>query len=83
MKLLAEKSSVWNIICNIFDELNLFKMENYKRIIYKDGKDIGLREDNRGAIFIEPRKYFQNTKIKAIIKTISESNIVKKEIVKK
>lgn len=76
-------NSLWNKVCSIFEELNIFNMENYKRVIYKDGKDIGLREDNRGAIFIEPRKYFQNVKIKAIIKTISESNIVKKDAVKK
>lgn len=83
MKILTEKYSVWNIVCIIFDELNVFKMENYKRIIYKDGKDIGLREDNRGAIFIEPRKYFQNEKVKAIISTVSKSGIVKRETSKK
>ncbi|KIQ22762.1 hypothetical protein RT99_06630 [Flavobacterium sp. MEB061] len=59
-------------------------MSNYTRIILnRSGKDIGLREDNRGAIFIEPKIYFKNAKIKSIIKTISESNIVKKETVKK
>lgn len=58
--------------------LNLFYFKNYKRVIYKQGKDIGLREDNRGAIFIEPKIYFQNDKIKAIIKIVSASNIVKK-----
>lgn len=83
MKKLTEKNSVWNKICNIFDELNIFDMENYKRVIYKEGRDIGLREDNRGAIFIEPRVYFRNDKIKAIIKTMSASNIVKRETSKK
>ena len=35
-------------------------MENYSRVILnKKGKDIGLREDNRGAIFIEPKIYFK------------------------
>lgn len=63
--------------------LNLFYFKNYKRVIYKQGKDIGLREDNRGAIFIEPKIYFQNDKIKAIIKTVSASNIVKRETLKK
>ena len=51
-KMTTEKNYVWYVICNIFDELNIFNMENYKRVIYKAGKDIGLREDNRGAIFI-------------------------------
>lgn len=75
---------LWNKICNTFDELNIFNMANYSRVILnKSGKDIGLREDNRGAIFIEPRIYFKNDKIKAIIKTISASNIVKKESSKK
>ena len=81
--MIIEKISFWNIICNIFDEINIFKMENYKRIIYKDGKDIGLREDNRGAIFIEPRKYFQNEKVKEIIRVVSASGIVKRETSKK
>jgi len=77
-------NTVWNKICNIFDELNIFNMANYSRVILnKKGKDIGLREDNRGAIFIEPKIYFKNDKIKAIIKTISASNIVKKESSKK
>lgn len=59
-------------------------MANYSRVILnRKGKDIGLREDNRGAIFIEPKIYFKNDKIKAIIKTISASNIVKKESSKK
>ena len=81
--MIVEKNYIWCIICNIFDELNIFNMENYKRVIYKQGKDIGLREDNRGAIFIEPKIYFQNDKIKAIIKTVSASNIVKRETLKK
>nr|WP_314867041.1 hypothetical protein [uncultured Flavobacterium sp.] len=59
-------------------------MANYRRVILnKSGKDIGLREDNRGAIFIEPKIYFNNAKIKSIIRIISESNIVKKQPVKK
>lgn len=75
---------LWNRICCIFDKLNIFNMSNYSRVILnRSGKDIGLREDNRGAIFIEPKIYFKNDKIKSIIKTISESNIVKKETVKK
>lgn len=81
--MIVEKNYIWCIICNIFDELNILNMENYKRVIYKQGKDIGLREDNRGAIFIEPKIYFQNDKIKAIIKTVSASNIVKRETLKK
>lgn len=53
-------------------------MKNYERVILnKKGKDIGLRENNRGAIYIKPKIYFQNTKVKELIKTLSNSNIVK------
>jgi hypothetical protein len=83
MKTLTKKIFDWDKICIIFDELNIFNMKNYKRIIYKAGTDIGIREDNRGAIFIEPRIYFRNSKIQAIIKTMSDSNIVKRETSKK
>lgn len=53
-------------------------MKNYERIIFnKDGKDIGLRENNRGAIYIKPKLYFKNTKVKNLIEALSNSNIVK------
>lgn len=53
-------------------------MKNYERVILnKDGKDIGLRENNSGAIYIKPKLYFKNTKVKALIETLSKSNIVK------
>ena len=82
--MVTEKNSVWNIICNIFEELNIFDMTNYSRVILnRNGKDIGLREDNRGAIFIEPKIYFKNAKIQKLIKAVSSSNIVKREISKK
>ena len=78
------ENTIWNKICYIFELLNIFEMKNYERIILNNkGVDIGLREDNRGAIFIEPRLYFKNEKIKALIKTISASSIVKRETSKK
>lgn len=52
-------------------------MKNYERVILKKGKDIGLRENNRGAIYINPKIYFQNSKVKELIRTLSKSNIVK------
>lgn len=80
----AEKNSVWDKIYTIFGMLNIFEMKNYERIILnKDKKDIGLREDNRGAIYILPKIYFQNKKVQYIIETISKSGIVRREVSKK
>lgn len=50
-------------------------MNNYERKILKNGKDIGLREDNRGAIYINRKIYLKNDKVKAIIRKLSESGI--------
>lgn len=62
----------------ILELLNIFDMKNYERVILnKEGKDIGLRENNRGAIYIKPKLYFKNTKVKTLIETLSKSNIVK------
>jgi hypothetical protein len=59
-------------------------MKNYERVILNnEGKDIGLREDNRGAIYILPKIYFKNEKIRNIINSISKSNIVQRETTKK
>jgi hypothetical protein len=80
----AEENSVGNKIYTIFDILNIFEMKNYERVILnKDKKDIGLREDNRGAIYIVPKVYFQNEKVQRIIDTISKSGIVRREVSKK
>lgn len=62
----------------IFVILKFLHMKNYERVILnKEGKDIGLREDNRGAIYIDTSLYFKNEKIRATIQKISKSNIVK------
>ena len=54
-------------------------MKTYERVILnKDGRDIGLRENSKGAIYIKPKIYFKNPKVQDIIKKLSESNIVKK-----
>lgn len=47
-------------------------------IILKNGKDIGLRENSKGAIYIKPKVYFKNPKVKALIEKFSHSRIVDK-----
>lgn len=54
-------------------------METNERVILnKKGKDIGLRENAKGAIYIKPKMYFKNTKVQGLIRKLSESNIVSK-----
>jgi hypothetical protein len=54
-------------------------MKTYERVILnKDGRDIGLRENSKGAIYIKPKIYLKSDKVKGIIDKLSKSNIVKK-----
>jgi len=54
-------------------------MDTKERIIFnKKGKDIGLRENAKGAIYIKPKLYFQNDRIRKLIEKFSHSEIVTK-----
>lgn len=56
-------------------------MKIYETVILnKQGKDIGLRENSKGAIYIKPKKYFKNQKVQDLIKELSKSNIVNKKL---
>mgnify|MGYP005845042411 CR=1 FL=1 len=60
--------------------INLFKSDETV-ILNKNGEDIGLRENTNGAIYIKPKIYLKNTKVKNLIEKMSKSNIVKKSII--
>ncbi|WP_416448432.1 hypothetical protein ACH3PA_04030 [Leeuwenhoekiella sp. A2] len=54
-------------------------MGNYERKIYKEGKDTGVREDYRGAMYIDHKVFFSDEKVQKIIKNISKAGLVKKD----
>lgn len=65
----------------IFEFIKSLDMKIYETVILnKQGKDIGLRENSKGAIYIKPKKYFKNQKVQDLIKELSKSNIVNKKL---
>lgn len=44
---------------------NLFKIK--ERIIYVNGEDTGVRENNLGAIYINPKIFLKNEKVLKIL----------------
>jgi hypothetical protein len=68
---------LWNYICSIFDVLNFRDMKTQERILRDSkGNDIGVRENQRGAMYIDHRVFFSLQKTQDIMKTLSESRLV-------
>ena len=53
-------------------------MKNYERIITVGGKDTGVRENNRGSLYINHKVFFSDPKVIRILKRLSKSKLVSK-----
>jgi len=51
-----------------------------ERIITVDGKDTGVRENNRGDIYINHKIFFQQDRVKAILNKLREVGIPHKKV---
>lgn len=68
---------LWNKICAIFDVLNFGDMKTQERILRDlKGNDIGVRENQRGAMYIDHKVFFSLKETKAIMQTLRESKLV-------
>lgn len=72
-----KKSTIWIKICCIFDILNFKGMKTNERIL-KDskGNDVGVRENQRGAMYIDHKVFFSLTKTQDVIQGLRDSKIV-------
>lgn len=67
---------LWNSILCIFGFTNSGTMK-YERVVRDgDGNDTGVREDERGAIYINHKAFFENKKTIAVIDRFSKSQII-------
>lgn len=70
-------SMIWNKICFIFDILNFCDMKVQERILRDSkGNDIGVRENQRGAMYIDHKVFFSLEKTQSVIKNLSESKLI-------
>jgi hypothetical protein len=68
---------IWNKICSIFDILNFCDMKVQERILRDSkGNDIGVRENQRGAMYIDHKVFFSLEKTQSVIKNLSESKLI-------
>lgn len=68
---------LWNKICSIFDILNFCNMKVQERILRDSkGNDIGVRENQRGAMYIDHKVFFSLEKTQSVIKNLSESKLI-------
>jgi hypothetical protein len=68
---------LWNKICVIFDILNFCDMKVQERILRDSkGNDIGVRENQRGAMYIDHKVFFSLEKTQSVIKNLSESKLI-------
>ena len=68
---------LWNKICSIFDILNFCDMKVQERILRDSkGNDIGVRENQRGAMYIDHKVFFSLEKTQSVIKNLSESKLI-------
>ena len=68
---------LWNKICSIFDTLNFCNMKVQERILRDSkGNDIGVRENQRGAMYIDHKVFFSLEKTQSVIKNLSESKLI-------
>lgn len=68
---------LWNKICIIFDILMLTNMKTQERILRDSkGNDIGVRENQRGAMYIDHKVFFSLEKTQSVIKNLSESKLI-------
>lgn len=66
-----------NKICSIFDILNFCDMKVQERILRDSkGNDIGVRENQRGAMYIDHKVFFSLEKTQSVIKNLSESKLI-------
>lgn len=52
-----------------------------ERIITVNGKDTGVRENSRGAIYINHRIFFKQDRVKEILNKLQKAGISNKKIV--
>lgn len=69
---------LWNKICTIFGILNFGDMKTQERIIRDSkGNDIGVRENQRGAMYIDHKVFFSLTETKNAMQPLRDSQLVK------
>lgn len=68
----------WNKFLCIFGITYISNMKTYERIVRdKDGNDIGVRENDRGAIYINHEVFFKNEKTIKVVEDLRNSEIIR------
>ncbi len=68
---------LWNKICSIFEVLNFCNMKTQERILRDSkGNDIGVRENQRGAMYIDHKVFFSLTETKNAMQPLRDSRLV-------
>lgn len=69
---------LWNKICAIFDVLNKSIMSTEVRIITLNGKDVGVRENSRGEMYMDKKIYFTQPRIVNAVTSLKAAGLVKR-----